>query len=80
MYLEKRKANGQVYIYLMQYAVRENYVNNKRTVFRFGRADRAKKKIKHWSQHFHMIPMELLDQGITKSDLEKWMKYIEQSS
>lgn len=80
MYLEKIKSNGHFYIYLMQYAVRENYVNNKKYVFRFGRADRACQKMKHWANNFHKLPDELNEKGITKDNLENWMRDIEQLS
>lgn len=78
MYLEKIKSKGNYYLYLKAYEVRENYSRPYKTVYKFGRADQALKHFYEWRRNFEtLFPIELLEMGCSREDLEGWIKTIE---
>ncbi|SEO80669.1 hypothetical protein SAMN04488134_11364 [Amphibacillus marinus] len=76
MYLERVKAKGKTYLYVRKYCVRPNYSNNTKTVFRFGRIEKALKQLYSW-QLGDKLPNELVKEGCTRQDIADWINTLE---
>ncbi|UOQ47214.1 hypothetical protein MUN88_14175 [Gracilibacillus caseinilyticus] len=77
MYLERVKAKGKTYLYLKKYCVREFYERNNKTVYGFGRIEKALKQMYKWQQDYSTFPQELKKEGCTKKDLMTWIDTLE---
>lgn len=80
MFLERSVSKGKVYLYLKQYAVRQNYANQKIILYSFGRMEKALQNMYAWKNDFSTFPRELTDIGCTKRDLLSWIRKIETKS
>lgn len=77
MFLSKVKSNGNHYLYLSRYDSKEHYVIKRKTIYKFGRLEFAIKNMYEWREDFKKFPLELLELGCVKSDLEGWIKTME---
>ncbi|MFD2446687.1 hypothetical protein ACFSO7_22365 [Bacillus sp. CGMCC 1.16607] len=77
MYLQTAKAKGNAYIYLVAYEMSYKGLASRRTLYGFGRKDKAAKKMYSWKENFSTFPTELLELGCTQDDLNYWIQYVE---
>jgi hypothetical protein len=73
MYLKSVKSKGNIYIYLCAY---NNQEQDKKTLFSFGRVDKAIKKMYEWKEN--KLPVDLIEIGCCREDLFVWIKKIKQ--
>jgi hypothetical protein len=77
MYLTRTKAKGNYYIYLRAYHSCEEIYQGKKYVYSFGRAEKAIESMRKWIKDFRSFPVELIELGCTRGDLEGWIKTLE---
>lgn len=73
MYVEKVKSKGNYYLYLRMYDGSIEIGTKKRTLFAFGRIDKALPVIKAMAHDKKEIPKELREVGLTRSVLLSWL-------
>jgi hypothetical protein len=77
VFLENKKAKGNRYIYLCCYQSHEVSHSGRKFVYGFGRLEVAIKNMYSWKKNFQSFPIELLELGCDRSDLEEWINTIE---
>ncbi|CDQ42118.1 hypothetical protein [Virgibacillus salexigens] len=73
MYIEKTKSKGVYYLYLRKYDGRIRYGTKKRTLYAFGRLEKARNNLIEWKNDISKLPEDLKKHGCTRDDLEKWI-------
>jgi len=77
-YLAKVKSKGRTYWYLKEYAGKQPFkMNRERTIFNFGNEENALAKMHFWKVKSDYFPVELIDLGYGKDDLQSWINQIE---
>lgn len=73
MFISRVKAKGQLYYYAYVYDGGSNY--GKKTVYSFGKRDKAIGLIASWKDS-ERIPGELIQLGLKVENLDKWLEKI----
>lgn len=77
VFLENKKAKGNRYIYLCCYQSYELNDSGRKFVYGFGRLELAIEKMYSWRDDFKSFPVELIDLGCGRNDLNDWIHTIE---
>jgi len=74
MFIQRVKAKGQFYYYACIYDGKNE--RGKRSVYSFGRKEKALHEISSWRNH-STIPGQLIELGLKVENLDKWREKIE---
>jgi len=76
-FLTKIKASTDIYYYVSVYKKKEQYsTKNEERIFSLGCKKKAKKTLEKWNKNFNYVPDDLIEKGIQKEQLKKWLEQI----